>query len=192
MSADDIESFDRIYGHVLSGIIASTPGGVASNKTPNWFTDFAATITLAAIKSRGAAMDQLRKDSPGKVTIVATEDVRAVPQGSYTGPITPSVATFPQAPQAPQGALIGGPTGPAPAAAGVTPADRTARLVGTPPDVCPVCKGPKTEASRTMDAQCPHFHFQPHGSLTPPQAASTPATPPGPIVTGPTPPIHTG
>lgn len=190
--SDEQEAFDQLFPHVLGGIIAGSP---ATGKAPNWFSDFAATMTLAAIKSRAAAMEQLPK---ANVVPVSTEAVQVHVQGGYTGPLTPALSTSPAfAPQVPPGV---GAAPPVASAAGATPADRTARLMGAPPDTCPVCKGPKTEASRTGDPQCPIFHFQPHGNLTPIPQAATPGAPNAPsppaaftpIVTSPTSPINTG
>jgi len=200
MSENDSEekqAFDRVYGQIISGVIAGNPGGAIS-KPANQFTDLAATIALAAVKSRAAALEQLPKAS---IAPVVTQGITLAGGGGYAGPAAGAAGTA-FMPATPVGISVAGPqTIGSPGGAGVpvgaaaggsnaTPADRTARL-GISQEICPVCKGPRNEASKTQDAQCPIFHFQPHGNLAAPSAAPAVSTS-GPIATSPTAPISTG
>lgn len=203
IDSEEKQAFDRVYGPIITGVIASNPGGAIS-KPANQFTDLAATIALAAVKSRAAALEQLA-GAGTSIAPVLTQGVTVGAVGSYAGPTVGSAMASATGtaftPATPLGVSVAAPpaagspisigvAGGAPGGANATPADRTARL-GISQETCPVCKGMRNEPSKTQDAQCPIFHFQPYGNLAP-QATATPSGPIQPIVTGPTAPISTG
>lgn len=149
--AERVNVFDQYMGSAVTGLCAGT-----KHPKPETVAHLSAGIAAEAMRARSA----FQQKALGVTPAAPLGNGGAFPPPA--GQVTSSIGAIQQSDGVPTDAQL----------------QRMAKL-GLTGEICPICHGKKTEASKTAHPQCQMTHYPPHGAAKQMIGPSVPAPTPG-------------